>query len=135
VKCVMQEGQWKSRNSLCYQSRVGIIKWLGPSLSETVEKLAGSGRKNIIIVPISFVTDHIETLHEINIEMRAHAAELGIRQFEMMPALNDHPAYIDCLADLTISGLSSVTPRNKCADAWNTNNRGTEPVLCPLWRK
>jgi len=56
----------------------------------------------VLVVPVSFVTDHVETLHEIDIEAREAAARLGISHFEVMPALNDSPAFIRALADLVV---------------------------------
>ena len=107
VKLVTDRGHWKSPHHLCYQSKVGPAAWLKPSLDETIHVLASSGAKHVLVVPISFVTEHIETLHEINIETRAEAERLGIRRFEMMPALNDHPALIRALADLVLRQVTS----------------------------
>ncbi len=107
VKLVTGRGHWKSPHHLCYQSKVGPAAWLKPSLGETIHVLASSGAKHILVVPISFVTEHIETLHEINIETRAEAEQLGIRRFEMMPALNDHPVMIRALADLVLRQVTS----------------------------
>ncbi len=56
----------------------------------------------MLVIPISFVSEHVETLHEINIEAREEAERLGVRQFEMMPALNDSPRFIAALADLVL---------------------------------
>ncbi len=56
-------------------------------------------------MPIAFVTEHIETLHEINIEAREQAHKLGVEQFEMMPAVGDSPAFISALADLVLQSL------------------------------
>ncbi len=103
VRLVVERGAWKSPHHLCYQSKVGPAKWLGPSLPETIERLAHGGRRHLLVVPIAFVTEHIETLHEINIEARAEAVRLGIARFEMMPALNDHPDFIRCLAELVLA--------------------------------
>lgn len=107
VKLVTDRGHWKSPHHLCYQSKVGPAAWLKPSLDETIYVLASSGAKHVLVVPISFVTEHIETLHEINIETRAEAEQLGIQRFEMMPALNDHPALIRALADLVLRQVTS----------------------------
>lgn len=108
VRLVIERGRWKSPHSICYQSKVGFVKWLEPSLKDTIHELAVNGRKHILIVPISFVTDHLETLHEINIEMRNEAMKLGIQTFEVMPALNDHPKFIQCLKDLVLSKCNDV---------------------------
>ena len=106
VRLVMQRGGWKNAHMLCYQSKVGRRKWLTPSLTETIEKLARSGVKKLLVVPIAFVTEHIETLHEINIEAREEALKLGVEQFEMMPALGDSPTFISALADLVRKAIA-----------------------------
>jgi ferrochelatase len=90
---------------LCYQSKVGASRWLQPSLRATIRELALAGEKNICVVPISFVSDHVETLGEIDHETRALACECGIAQFEMVPGLNDSPRFISALADLVCSSL------------------------------
>jgi ferrochelatase len=105
VRLVMQLGAWKNAHTLCYQSKVGRRKWLTPSLTETIEKLAHSGEKRLLVVPIAFVTEHIETLHEINIEAREEAHKLGVEQFEMMPAVGDSPTFISALADLVLKAI------------------------------
>ena len=107
VQLVTMRGGWKSPHHLCYQSKVGPAAWLKPSLDETIHVLASSDVKHVLVVPITFVTDHVETLHEINIETRSEAEHLGMRQFEMMPALNDHPKFIRALADLVLGKVRS----------------------------
>jgi protoporphyrin/coproporphyrin ferrochelatase len=109
VQLVRELGAWPNPHALCYQSRVGPQKWLQPALPETIEKLARSGIKRVLVIPVSFLTEHIETLHEINIETREQAESLGIAEFHMMPALNDSPLLIRTLADLV---LRSVGKRN-----------------------
>jgi protoporphyrin/coproporphyrin ferrochelatase len=105
VQLVMQCGAWKNGHTLCFQSKVGRRKWLSPSLTDTIEQLARAGEKNLLIVPIAFVTEHIETLHEINIEAREQAHKLGVEQFEMMPAVGDSPTFISALADVVLHSL------------------------------
>ncbi|MGH9729893.1 MAG: ferrochelatase [Candidatus Acidiferrales bacterium] len=100
VRLVRERGAWKNPYTLCYQSRVGKQKWLEPSLTQTIEQLAKSGVKRMLVIPVSFVTEHIETLHEINIEAREQAVALGVSEFRMMPSLNDSPTFIRALADL-----------------------------------
>jgi ferrochelatase len=102
MRLVLERGKWPNARVLCYQSRVGPEKWLEPSLTKTIERLARQGVKRMLVVPISFVTDHIETLHEINIEAREEAEKLGIEEFTMMAALNDSPIFIRALADLVL---------------------------------
>jgi ferrochelatase len=100
-----QYANWPRTHTLCYQSRVGPAKWLQPALTETIEKLGHEGVKEILVVPISFVTEHIETLHEINIEARAEAKKLGVETFRMMPAVGDSPLFIAALKDLVLRAV------------------------------
>jgi ferrochelatase len=114
VALVRQLGAWANPHVLCYQSKVGPQKWLQPSLTGTIERLAKSGVKRMLVVPIAFLTEHIETLHEINIEARQQAVHLGVKDFYLMPALNDSPLLIRALADLVLravgvrSGVASL---------------------------
>jgi ferrochelatase len=134
VRCIVERGKWNSPHTLSYQSKVGPMKWLKPSLIETVEHLANKGRKHLLVIPVAFVTDHIETLHEINIDVRRHAMAHGIQQFELTPALNDHPKFIQCLAELVQAQLASdVQPKN-CETLWNEKKNRTKPNICP-WMK
>ncbi|MCL5267557.1 MAG: ferrochelatase [Bacteroidetes bacterium] len=89
-------------HSLAYQSRVGPVKWLGPATPDELKSLAERGVKNLLVVPISFVSEHSETLYEINYLYRKEASRLGIEQFEMMPALNDSPKFIEALSNLIL---------------------------------
>jgi ferrochelatase len=101
---------------LAFQSRAGPVKWLEPSTEDLLKHLAGEGCKNLLMVPLSFVSDHIETLYEIDIQYGKEAWELGIANFRRTPSLNSAPAFIDCLADLVLKAGSgtrdpgSVTP-------------------------
>jgi len=110
VSMVCEEGRkqfpgWPRTHLLCYQSRVGPAKWLQPSLTGTIERLGTEGVKEMLVVPISFVTEHIETLHEINIEARAEAKKFGVEVFRMMPAVGDSPLFIDALKDLVLQAI------------------------------
>ncbi len=102
MRLVLARGNWPNPHVLCFQSRVGPQKWLEPSLKQTIERLADEGVKRMLVIPLSFVTDHIETLHEINIEAREEAKNLGVEEFSMMGALNDSPIFIRALADLVL---------------------------------
>jgi len=106
VTLVMQRGRWENSYQLCYQSKVGTSRWLQPSLRATIRRLAQHGAKNICVVPISFVSDHVETLGEIDHEARALARQLGIQQFEMTAGLNDSPTFIAALADEVMKALT-----------------------------
>ena len=105
VKHVVTKGNWESPHVLCYQSKVGPSEWLKPSLTNTIRELASRQRKHLLVVPVAFVTEHIETLHEINIEAREDAKRFGIQQFEISPALNNHPKFIQCLVELVLSHI------------------------------
>jgi ferrochelatase len=104
-----QFGGWPRTHVLCYQSRVGPAKWLQPPLTTTIERLGREGVKEMLVVPISFVTEHIETLHEINIEARADAAKFGIQTFRMMPAVGDSRLFIAALKDLVLRAVGIET--------------------------
>jgi protoporphyrin/coproporphyrin ferrochelatase len=97
--------EWPRTHLLCYQSRVGPAKWLQPPLTGTIERLGREGVKEVLVVPVSFVTEHIETLHEINIEARTVAKNVGIETFRMMPALGDSPLFIAALKDLVLRAV------------------------------
>ena len=96
---------WPQTHLLCYQSRVGPAKWLQPSLTGTIERLGHEGVKEMLVAPISFVTEHIETLHEINIEAREESEKVGVERFRMMPALGDSPLFIAALKDLVLRAV------------------------------
>jgi len=86
---------------LCYQSRSGPVEWLSPSPPETLEQLAKEGCRNVLMVPISFVSDHVETLYEIDMLYRDMAKGLGIR-LERSPSLNLEPEFIAALKELVL---------------------------------
>jgi len=105
VELLMQRGGWTNGYRLCYQSKVGASKWLQPSLHTALRELAMGKNREVCIVPVSFVSDHVETLGEIDHEARAEAAKLGIKRFEMTSGLNDSPAFIAALADLVATAI------------------------------
>ncbi|GAB4341929.1 MAG: ferrochelatase [Desulfobulbaceae bacterium] len=92
------------RGRLCFQSRSGPVEWLEPSTPDMLKQLAAEGCKNVLMVPISFVSDHVETLYEIDMLYRDTARELGMR-LESTRALNDDPAFIRGLAALVRDAL------------------------------
>ena len=93
--------------NLAYQSRVGPVEWLKPYTDEAIEELAEQGVKDLLVVPISFVSEHIETLEEIDIEYRELAESAGIERFHRVPALNTHPVFIADLADMVEEALEN----------------------------
>jgi ferrochelatase len=131
VAQVLRCGGWSSPSITCYQSKVGPSRWLEPSLTTVIHSLGKAGRKNLLVVPVAFVTEHIETLHEINIEAREEAEHCGIKHFEMMPALNDHPDYIACLTDLVMRATGPSQQNQTCRLLWTSKPGESKPILCP----
>lgn len=118
VELVMERGGWGNHYRLCYQSKVGASKWLQPSLHRTLRDLASERVREICVVPISFVSDHVETLGEIEHEARTEAKMIGIEQFEMTSGLNDSPTFIAALAELVAAALGvDLDSRHECVMA------------------
>ena len=117
VELLMQRGRWANRYRLCYQSKVGASKWLQPSLHTALRELAVEKDREVCIVPISFVSDHVETLGEIDHEARGEAAHLGIRKFEMTSGLNDSPTFVAALADLVATAIGVDLGRERGAES------------------
>jgi len=115
AELVMRRGAWSHPYSICYQRKVGAGKWLQPSLHETLHQLAAKGTKNLLVIPIAFVSDHVETLNEIDLEARREAEDLGIEHFEMMPGLNDSPKFIQALAGLVLEAVGAEAPEQLSA--------------------
>lgn len=91
-----------NRQLLAYQSRTGPVKWLGPGTEETIEQLGREGVKDLLIVPLSFVSDHIETLYEVDLLFEEAARHAGITGYFRPDALNCHPVFIDALAQMVL---------------------------------
>ncbi|GFZ08547.1 ferrochelatase 1 [Actinidia rufa] len=112
IHLIMQE--LKSRgicndHTLAYQSRVGPVKWLKPYTDEVLVELGQKGVKSLLAVPVSFVSEHIETLDEIDREYKELALESGIENWGRVPALGCNPSFITDLADAVIEALPSAT--------------------------
>jgi ferrochelatase len=105
VQAVMQALGFSHEHLLCYQSAVGPVKWLGPATGDVIRLLGRQKRRGVLVVPVAFTSDHIETLHEIDIEYKELAKESGIQRFERAPALNDNPLFLDTLADIAAGHL------------------------------
>eukprot|EP00239_Pterosperma_sp_CCMP1384_P010232 CAMPEP_0197865218 /NCGR_PEP_ID=MMETSP1438-20131217/43537_1 /TAXON_ID=1461541 /ORGANISM="Pterosperma sp., Strain CCMP1384" /LENGTH=507 /DNA_ID=CAMNT_0043483645 /DNA_START=469 /DNA_END=1992 /DNA_ORIENTATION=- len=95
-------------HTLAYQSRVGPVEWLKPYTDDSIKELGSKGVKSLLAVPISFVSEHIETLEEIDMEYRELAEESGIQNWGRVPALGVEPTFIDDLADAVIEALPYV---------------------------
>ena len=92
-------------HTLAYQSRVGPVEWLKPYTEEALEELGEAKINDLVVVPISFVSEHIETLEEIDIEYRELATEAGVVNFRRVRALDTYPPFIEGLADLVVTSL------------------------------
>eukprot|EP00192_Tetraselmis_astigmatica_P005298 CAMPEP_0117649278 /NCGR_PEP_ID=MMETSP0804-20121206/881_1 /TAXON_ID=1074897 /ORGANISM="Tetraselmis astigmatica, Strain CCMP880" /LENGTH=503 /DNA_ID=CAMNT_0005454993 /DNA_START=281 /DNA_END=1792 /DNA_ORIENTATION=+ len=111
VDLIMQECKDRgieNHYTLAYQSRVGPVEWLKPYTDDTIRELGQRGTKSMLAVPISFVSEHIETLEEIDCEYRELAEESGITNWGRVPALNTNPVFIDDLAQAVVDALPYV---------------------------
>ena len=124
--------------TLAYQSRVGPVEWLRPYTDDALHELGEAGVKDLVVVPISFVSEHIETLEEIDIEYREIATEAGISNFRRVPALDTTPSFIAGLATLVQQALAGpevnldqaaalptrtkLYPQDKWAWGWNNSS-------------
>jgi len=118
VDAIMLQGAYSQKSSLCYQSKVGPLKWLTPSTPDMIRELASQGAKYMVIVPVAFASDHLETLFELGIEYRHVAKEAGVEQYEVTTGLNDSPLFIDALARLVFDKVG-VTVAAGAATAAN----------------
>ena len=100
-----------NRWSIAYQSAVGPLQWLKPSLEDMLEAVTRRGYKKLLTVPVAFVTDHIETLCEVDIEYRKLAEDLGVTDYRMSRAIESHSEFIRALADSVEAALTP--PRTK----------------------
>ena len=105
VKELEKELKFKNPYNLSYQSRVGPEEWLKPYTEDVLHELGELKIKDLVVVPISFVGEHIETLQEIDIEYKEIALKSGIENFRRVKALNTYPTFIEGLSELVISCL------------------------------
>ena len=104
---VMTRLEYSHEYVLSYQSDVGPVPWLGPSTEKVLESLGEKKRRNVLVVGIAFTSDHIETLHELDIEYGEVAHKAGITNFKRAPALNGMPVFQDALAEVVFEHLQS----------------------------
>ncbi|KAG0635488.1 hypothetical protein HOY80DRAFT_981769 [Tuber brumale] len=104
VYAVMQRLNFKNPYRLVWQSQVGPSPWLGAQTSNTVEEYVKKGQTNLLLIPIAFTSDHIETLHELDLEIIAESKQPGIKRAE---SLNGDPLFIEALADIAKTHLES----------------------------
>jgi len=94
---------------ISYQSRVGPLEWIGPATDAEVRR-AGEEGKGLVVAPVAFVSEHSETLVELDIEYRKLAEESGVPDYIRVPTVRTHPAFIGALADLVVTALAAKTP-------------------------
>lgn len=100
-----------------FQSKVGPSEWLTPSTPDKLKELADAGRRLVLVIPIAFVTDHIETAFELDIEFREVAMGLGLQQYEVTDGLNSHPLFIEALAEAAVAKLRLPTNEATTSEA------------------
>jgi ferrochelatase len=122
---------------LAYQSDVGPVRWLGPSTAQVLRRLGARGQQHVLVVPIAFTSDHIETLSELDREYGEVAHQAGITHYRRAPALNDRPRFLDALAEMVRdhlkSGIAHSTQYStRCAGCTNPQCRN---ILNPVGRR
>lgn len=95
---------------VAFQSRTGPVKWIGPGTDDVLRELGTIGVRDVLMVPVSFVCDHIETLHEVDQLFRDDARAAGIENYRRTKALNTHPVFIAALGDLVTRQLVCASP-------------------------
>lgn len=108
VEAVMRDRNYSHPFHQCYQSKVGPVKWLEPSTDMMIRNLAEQNEKHLLIIPISFVSDHVETLFELDIEYRHVADEAGIEKYVVMKGLNDSHTFVEALCELAATKLGLI---------------------------
>jgi protoporphyrin/coproporphyrin ferrochelatase len=103
VRAIQKRAGGKSPWTLAYQSKLGPVEWLGPSTLDTIGELGRQGEKQVLAVAIAFVTDHVETLYEIDQLFGCEAKKAGIAHFRRTPGLNNNPTFLRALEDLILS--------------------------------
>lgn len=111
VRDVVARLGWQGPHSLAYQSRVGPVRWLSPATDWELERLGAEGVEAVVVVPVSFVGDHIETLFELDLEYGHVAKEAGIKHYVRVAALDTHPRFIECLANQVRKALAQTRAR------------------------
>lgn len=115
-----------------FQSKVGPMEWLTPSTIDNVRELAEDGITGLVVVPIAFVSDHIETAYELDVELREIAEEDGLKQFEVTSGLNCHPLFIEALAEAAVCQLILPNGIGKVAASGDGVPSGEAYPLRPL---
>ena len=110
VYAVMQRLKFSNPYRLCWQSQVGPSAWLGAQTSDTVQAYVKQGQTDLVLIPIAFTSDHIETLYELDQEVIHEAGHPGVKRAE---SLNGSPVFIQALADIAMAHLRSGESSSK----------------------
>lgn len=117
------DGEWTGLSGvgshlIAFQSKVGPVRWIGPEVEEETMRLAAAGCRRLLVLPVSFTCEHIETLHELDIELAAKARGAGIQEYVRAEALNTSPAWLESLADFLLeTAFDSAGGTSASADA------------------
>nr|GMD44172.1 Ferrochelatase-2, chloroplastic [Ipomoea batatas]GMD45947.1 Ferrochelatase-2, chloroplastic [Ipomoea batatas] len=132
ISLIMQELKAREINNehtLAYQSRVGPVQWLKPYTDEVLVELGQKGVKSLLAVPVSFVSEHIETLEEIDMEYKELALESGVVNWGRVPALNCTSSFITDLADAVIEALpSAMAMSSSTSNTTTTEETDMDPM-------
>ena len=136
---IMARLAYRHEYLISYQSEVGPVRWLGPSTEQVIRNLGSKQRNHVLVVGVAFTSDHIETLHELDIEYAELAHEVGIEQFERAPALNGMPSFSRALADIVAAHLATgevCTPNYgfRCPGCVNPQCRNILKPIAPYRR-
>ena len=107
VELIMNRLGRKNPYQLSFQSKIGPVKWLEPLTNDVIIQLGKQGTRDVLVVPISFVSEHVETLYELDILYKKVAEEAGVTNFRRVPTLNSDPAFIRALAEIVESTLKT----------------------------
>lgn len=113
VEQVMKDRTDGRRFHVAFQSKVGHAEWLTPGTPNKLKEIAENGAQSVLVIPIAYVSDHLETAFELDIEVREEAESFGLQHFEVTSGLNSHPLFIEALGEVTASQLrlpSDVKP-------------------------
>lgn len=135
VHAVMDKLGHRHPHRLIWQSQVGPQPWLGPKTETVIEDYAKQGKKNLLVVPIAFVSDHIETLFEVDLEYGELAKEKGVHGFKRAESLNDDGVFIKGMSSLVVSHLQNGQKTSKqlslrCPSCVNHKCGHTKAFFC-----
>jgi len=136
VQAVMESLNFSNPYRLVWQSKVGPSAWLGCATDNAIKGLARNNRRHILLVPIAFTSDHIETLHELDIEYSQHlATSAGVEMIRRCASLNDSPIFIKAMADIVHKHLQGQRRHTtqlplRCPGCVNTSCEQMRKFFC-----